>query len=124
MIKFRLARHTSRLSEIVNFYQAILGFEVLGSFNNHASYDGVFIGIPGADWHLEFTSSGDLPIHHSDEDDLLVFYAANIDERNNIKKRCVEHGIALNTAKNPYWNKGDLVISDPDDYRIVVSVVK
>ena len=40
---FRFARHTNDLEQIKSFYIAILGFELLGTFENHNGYDGVFI---------------------------------------------------------------------------------
>jgi hypothetical protein len=41
---FRFARHTNDLERIKSFYITILGFELLGSFENHNGYDGIFIG--------------------------------------------------------------------------------
>jgi hypothetical protein len=76
-MKFRIARHTTALNPIVRFYRDLLGLDVLGDFNNHNGYDGVFIGLPGADWHLEFTVSEEAPSHHPDNDDLLVLYLKN-----------------------------------------------
>ena len=74
-MKFRVARHTSKIDTIINFYHSILGFDILGSFENHDGYDGVFLGLKDENWHLEFTISETSPNHHPDEDDLLVFYA-------------------------------------------------
>lgn len=41
---FRNARHTKNLKSIIQFYTSVLELEVLGSFENHNGYDGVFIG--------------------------------------------------------------------------------
>ena len=41
---FRFARHTNDLEQIKSFYIDILGFELLGDFENHNDYDGIFIG--------------------------------------------------------------------------------
>ena len=86
-MKFRAARHTSDLNRIIDFYGRILGLKVLAQFKGHNNYDGVFLGIPGADWHLEFTASDTIPAHQPDADDLLVFYAETTAEFNSIKEK-------------------------------------
>jgi catechol 2,3-dioxygenase-like lactoylglutathione lyase family enzyme len=48
-MKFRVARHTNDLDKIKTFYTTVLGFEVLGSFEDHDSYDGLFLGKPNLD---------------------------------------------------------------------------
>ncbi len=73
-MKFRYARHTNNLKSITSFYTNIIGLEVLGSFENHSEYNGVFLGLSNQDWHIEFTQSDEKAAHHPDEDDLLVFY--------------------------------------------------
>ena len=78
-MKFRIARHTTDLNRIIDFYGRILGLKVLGEFKDHHSYSGVFLGIPGESWHLEFTLSDAAPVHQPDDDDLLVFYASSLD---------------------------------------------
>lgn len=75
---FRVARHTNDLERIKSFYIGILGFELLGSFENHDSYNGIFIGKKNCDWHLEFTQSNEKASHFPDEDDILVFYPETI----------------------------------------------
>jgi catechol 2,3-dioxygenase-like lactoylglutathione lyase family enzyme len=121
-MKFRLARHTTDLKIVTDFYRDILGLEVLGSFNDHDGYDGIFLGIPGADWHLEFTVSDTMPNHATDEDDYLVFYVKSKDEQDAIREKCIQHHIPLLTSKNPYWNKNGLIFCDPDQYGIIVAL--
>jgi len=48
-MKFRVARHTDSLENIVTFYTNILGLQVLGDFKDHDNYNGVYLGFPGAD---------------------------------------------------------------------------
>ncbi|TSJ44155.1 hypothetical protein FO440_08280 [Mucilaginibacter corticis] len=72
-MKLRVARHTSNLKPLISFYTTVLGLDVIGSFTDHAGYDGVFIGGKNSEWHLEFTTSANNADHHADEDDLLVF---------------------------------------------------
>lgn len=71
---FRFARHTNDLEQIKSFYIAILGFELLGAFENHNGYDGVFIGKSNENWHLEFTKTKEVICFDFKEDDTLVFY--------------------------------------------------
>ena len=73
-MKFRIARHTNNLNQLKSFYIDVLGFEVLGSFENHDNYNGIFIGKPQFDWHLEFTQSNEIVEFNYNEDDILVFY--------------------------------------------------
>ena len=70
---FRFARHTNDLEQIKSFYIAILGFELLGAFENHNGYDGVFIGKSNENWHLEFTKTKEVIFFDFKEDDTLLF---------------------------------------------------
>jgi catechol 2,3-dioxygenase-like lactoylglutathione lyase family enzyme len=119
-MKFRVARHTTNLQAIIDFYTQNLELEVLGSFENHSDYDGVFLGKKGLDWHLEFTVSSEAPKHHPDEDDLLVFYTQSLEEFNRIKANFDLHKYTPVLAKNPYWEEHGLTYLDPDGFRVVV----
>ena len=50
---FRMARHTVDLQAIEIFYTSIVGLEKLGGFQNHDGYNGIFLGHPYQDWHLQ-----------------------------------------------------------------------
>lgn len=121
-MEFRYARHTNDLSQIELFYTQIVGLVNLGGFRNHDSYDGLFLGFPGFNWHLEFTVSGEKPAHTFDEDDALVFYVKSDDELLKIRDRVINNNIGLETPKNPYWVKNGIMISDPDGYKVIFSV--
>jgi catechol 2,3-dioxygenase-like lactoylglutathione lyase family enzyme len=123
-MKFRIARHTTDLNRIIDFYGRILGLTVLGDFKDHYNYNGVFLGTPGADWHLEFTVSYATPKHQPDEDDLLVFYASSLAEFAEIKKRFIVNNVKHVRPQNPYWEKNGITFEDPDGYRIVISVIR
>jgi catechol 2,3-dioxygenase-like lactoylglutathione lyase family enzyme len=120
----RVARHTNDLEKLENFYVNILGFERLGGFQNHNSYDGVFIGKSGLDWHFEFTQSEEKANHTFDEDDVIVLYSETILEYNLLLDRLIANSISIITSKNPYWNENGKMFLDPDGYRIVVSNLK
>ena len=70
----RVARPTDNLTEVVQFYQDGLGFEVLYEFTDHDGFDGVMLGHQGAAYHLEFTHKrGHIVGRAPSEDNLLGF---------------------------------------------------
>lgn len=123
-MKFRVARHTNDLDKIKTFYTTVLSFEVLGSFENHDSYDGLFLGKPNLDWHLEFTTSNETVDFNYNEDDILVFYPVTKDEFDSLIQNIQKQNITFIKAKNPYWNENGKMILDPDGYQIVISNIK
>ncbi|MDF2432183.1 MAG: hypothetical protein JWP44_1814 [Mucilaginibacter sp.] len=108
---------------MIDFYGRILGLKVINQFKDHNNYDGVLLGMPGLDWHLEFTISETTPVHSADEDDLLVFYANSLTEFQAIKEKFVANRIKHVEPKNPYWAKHGITFEDPDGFRIVLSVI-
>ena len=125
---FRFARHTNNLEKIKAFYVHVLGLEVLGGFKNHNGYDGIFLGKPNENWHLEFTKSDEVATHVFDDDDLLVFYPNSKLEFEVIMENVKQHAISFVETKNPYWKnlaiqQGKMFL-DPDGYRIVVTNLK
>jgi len=120
-MQFRYARHTGDLKALEDFYTRVLGLSVLGRFENHSGYDGVFLGKEGADWHLELTQSDDLPEHKSDQDDLLVLYPETNPEYAAILLAIQEAGLELSLPKNPYWIEHGICVRDPDGFRVMIS---
>jgi len=55
----RFARPTDRLDDLLRFYQQGLGLQRVDSFEDHAGYSGVMLGLPGEDVHLELTTHVD-----------------------------------------------------------------
>jgi catechol 2,3-dioxygenase-like lactoylglutathione lyase family enzyme len=123
-MKLRVARHTDDLEAIQQFYTEVLNFEVLGSFDKHQNYNGVFLGVPNADWHFEFTSTPEKAKHHFDEDDLLVLYPETQKTYDVLLETILKSNVSFVTAKNPYWNENGKMLLDPDGYRIVISNLK
>jgi catechol 2,3-dioxygenase-like lactoylglutathione lyase family enzyme len=121
---FRFARHTNNLEQLKSFYIDILGLELLGGFKNHNGYDGVFIGKPNENWHLEFTKSDEIVTFNFGEEDILVFYPNTKLEFELIHDRIESHSIKFIDSKNPYWNENGKMILDPDGYRVVISHLK
>lgn len=122
-MKFRYARHTSNLEKLETFYTKILNFDILGGFENHDGYDGLFLGKKDADWHLEFTKSDELAKQTFDEDDLLVFYPESNLEFKNVMANIQLYSVKIEVPKNPYWKENGIKISDPDGFGIIISKI-
>lgn len=120
----RVARHTDNIEKMVDFYVNVLGFELLGGFQNHKNYDGIFVGKPGLDWHFEFTKSEVKANHTFDKDDVIVLYPKSIIDYNELMDRIKSNNISIITAINPFWNENGKMFLDPDGYRIVLSPLK
>lgn len=120
----RVARHTNNLKKIEDFYVDILGFELLGGFEKHNNYDGIFIGKSGLDWHFEFTQSNEKANHSFDEDDIIVLYPKTISNYNDLIHKLEHSNISTIEPVNPYWKENGKMIQDPDGYRIVISSLK
>ena len=121
----RVARPTSRLREVIEFYCAGLGLERIAGFRNHRGFSGVMLGLPGASVHLEFTSHEDELEHlvgqAPTQDNLLVFYVPDAAAFGRIVTRMQSLGHDPVPAVNPYWtDAGAITFVDPDGWRAVV----
>lgn len=118
----RVARPTDRLDEVVRFYTEGLGLRELYRFSGHAGYDGVMLGLPGADYHLEFTSHVDGSACPAPTDDnLLVLYFVSEAAMHAAVRRLGEFGVEPVPAENPYWEaNGGITFADPDGWRVVL----
>lgn len=71
---FRLARPVSDLVRTDAMYRAGLGLIRLGYFKDHEGFDGIMLGMPGGDYHFEFTYCRFHPVIPAPTpEDLLVF---------------------------------------------------
>ncbi len=123
-MQLRIARHTNKIEEIKIFYTTILNLEILGEFQKHNGYDGIFIGKPTFDWHLEFITTHEDVNHQFDEDDCLVFYPTTQQEYDEIIERLELHHIKPIKSKNPYWNDNGISFLDPDGFIVIVSPIR
>jgi GNAT superfamily N-acetyltransferase len=117
----RVARPTDRLAEVVRFYADDLGLPVLERFSGHAGYEGVMLGLPGTDHHLEFTAHADgTPGPAPTAENLLVLYLGD--------RAALDAAVARLTARhppvpldNPFWaDHGAVAVADPDGWRVVL----
>lgn len=116
-MEVRFARHTDNLDALVAFYRDGLGLHEIGGFEDHAGYDGVFLRIPGAEAHLEFTTGGEhsAPVPHPET--LLVLYVGN---RDAVDEICARLASAPIKAANPFWNQRATTLVDPDGFHVVL----
>ncbi len=117
----RVARATNLLKQISEMYQTGLELSVLGSFNDHAGFDGVILGKENFPYHFEFTQQNGFqaPPSHSAES-LIVFYIPNLTDWENQKNKMLQAGFKLAASHNPYWDAHGCTLIDPENYRIVL----
>jgi len=121
VVQVRVARPTDRLEEVVAFYRDALGLPQVGSFSRHAGYDGVMLGLPGRDYHLEFTRhSGGSPCPAPTRDNLLVLYVEDAAALSLLLRRLEERGHLPVEPENPYWAARGFTFEDPDGWRVVL----
>ncbi|MBB6558926.1 catechol 2,3-dioxygenase-like lactoylglutathione lyase family enzyme [Acidovorax soli] len=117
----RMARPVSNLARSVAQYTQGLGLVQLGSFKDHAGFDGTMLGTPGAGFHWEFTVCTSHPVVPAPTpEDLLVFY---VPEPEAWQARCdamLAAGFVEVQPFNPYWAQSGRSFEDPDGYRVVI----
>jgi predicted enzyme related to lactoylglutathione lyase len=119
--KLRVARPTDQMEQVVRFYAAGVGLEILGSFEDHDGFDGVILGLAGMSYHLEFTRKpGTVAGRAPTLDNLLVFYFPDVNDWNAAIKRMTDAGYRAVSSFNPYWDRHGRTFEDPDGYRVVL----
>lgn len=117
----RIARPVSDLAASQAMYCRGLGLKVLGSFENHAGFDGVMLGAEGAGYHFEFTRCRSHPVAPAPTpEDLAVFY---VPSRPAWKEACagmLAAGFRQVASFNPYWDAQGRTYEDNDGYRVVL----
>src|SRR5437773_7541735 len=99
-MQLRVARHTERLDEVVQFYRDGIGLTEIGGFRDHDGYDGVFLAVPGTGAHLELTAGGGhgAPVPHPES--ILVLYLGDDRAVQTVAGRLAVEPVA---SANPYW---------------------
>jgi catechol 2,3-dioxygenase-like lactoylglutathione lyase family enzyme len=121
-VQVRVARPTDQLDAVCHFYRDALGLPELFRFDDHAGYTGVMLGLPGFDYHLEFTSHVDgSPCPAPTRDNLLVLYFGAPAAQRTAVERMAQFGFPAVDAENPYWSENaGITIEDPDGWRVVL----
>lgn len=118
----RIARASADLAALMPFWRDGLGLAEIGRFTGHEGYDGVMLGLPGADWHLEFTCHP----HHPPPpppgpESLLVLYRPEPADWTAAVARMTAQGFAPVPAANPYWDRWGVTFEDPEGWRAVLA---
>lgn len=117
----RIARPVSDLERSRTLYCQGLGLQLLGRFENHLGFDGVMLGLPGADHHFEFTHCRAHPVPASPTaEDLAVFYIPDPAEWERACARMLTAGFKPVPSLNPYWELHGRSYQDPDGYHVVL----
>lgn len=119
-MELRMVRHTSDLNHIKDFYEAILGFRLEIAFKTKGGYMGVIMRHGHSDWCLEFIVSQYVPVHTTDEDDLIVLYYDSQSEYNKIIETFNHYRIREFAPLNPYWEDRGKLYKDPDGFRVMI----
>lgn len=117
----RVARPTDQLDRIAGMYAEGLGFTILSRFAGHDGFDGVILGRPGEDYHLEFTlrhghTAGRAPT----DEHLLVLYIADQEEWARTCVAMAQAGFREVKSANPYWDVHGRTFADVEGYRVVL----
>ncbi len=118
----RIARQTDQLEAVTRFYRDGLGLAEIDRFEGHDGYSGVMLGLPGTDYHLEFTAHvGGSPGAAPSRENLLVLYLDSAARAGDAAARLAALGHERVAAENPYWEaSGAITVADPDGWRIVL----
>jgi hypothetical protein len=117
----RIARPVTDVTRAANMYCQGLTLQVLASFQDHEGFDGVMVGAPGADYHLEFTRHRRHPLSPSPTaEDLLVIYYPRESEWWVACAAVAAAGFQVVSSCNPYWDVRGRTYADPDGYRLVL----
>lgn len=119
----RFARPTAHYDQALVFYRDALGLPILAQWRDHAGYDGVVFGLPGAGVHMELTQHGDAPgIPDPNPDNQLVLYLRGPEVLSAVVDRLEAHGHRPVSAANPYWPAhGAVLFTDPDGWLVVLA---
>jgi catechol 2,3-dioxygenase-like lactoylglutathione lyase family enzyme len=117
----RVARATDHLEEILRFYSDGLGFIILGQFQNHAGFDGIMLGHPDQQYHLEFTTQHGHTVGRAPtQENLLVFYIPERSAWERAVQQMRTQGFESVPSHNPYWDQAGKTFEDSDGYRVVL----
>lgn len=120
-LRLRIARPVRDLARSVAQYRQGLELAELGRFDNHAGFDGVMLGIPGADYHFEFTRCRTHPVAPAPTpEDLVVFYLPDPVSWQAACRRMRAAGFVEVPPFNPYWAERGRTFQDFDGYRVVL----
>jgi catechol 2,3-dioxygenase-like lactoylglutathione lyase family enzyme len=117
----RVARPTDDLTALIPFYRDGLGFDILSGFTDHAGFDVLMFGRPGAPYHFEFTHDRTHRVGRAPtRDHLVVLYPPDKAIWGAAVARMRGAGFEPVASYNPYWDHTGVTFEDPDGYRVVL----
>ncbi len=117
----RIARPVTDLARSVEMYCRGLGLTILGSFEDHAGFDGAMLGSRGSGYHLEFTRCHAHRVTPTPTaEDLLVLYIPDENEWQASCNSMLAARFKQVASFNPYWEVRGRTFEDPDGYRTVL----
>jgi catechol 2,3-dioxygenase-like lactoylglutathione lyase family enzyme len=117
----RIARPVTDLARTTAMYCEGLGLHIVSSFSDHAGFDGVMLGLEGADYHFEFTVCHQHAVMpQPTEEDLIVFYLPDAAEWEAAVTRMSAAGFERVKSFNPWWEQVGATFADGDGYRVVL----
>lgn len=117
----RIARPVKDLDLTACKYRSGLGLQEIGRFTDHEGFDGIMLGFPLSNYHLEFTVCRSRPLKASPTpDDLLVFYVPEVGEWSSKCQSMRDAGFKEVQSLNPYWGQCGSTFEDDDGYRVVI----
>ncbi|MDQ0351896.1 putative glyoxalase superfamily protein PhnB [Alkalibacillus filiformis] len=117
----RIARPTDQFDDVIDFYKNGLGLTEIERFKGNSGYEGIILGLPDVNCHLEFTRHVDgSPCPAPTKDNLLVFYITDEEEINKVVNRLNGMGYEEVEPENEYWKEKGVTIEDPDGWRVVL----
>src|SRR6476620_11655373 len=117
----RLARPVRDLARSTEMYCRGLGLTILGSFRDHAGFDGAMLGDAQSRYHFEFTHCQTHPVAPTPTaEDLVVFYIPEESEWRASCSNMLAAGFKQVASFNPYWDARGRTYEDLDGYRTVL----
>jgi catechol 2,3-dioxygenase-like lactoylglutathione lyase family enzyme len=117
----RIARPCNNIAALSDFYTQGLGLEILSSFKDHNGFDGVILGHPGYQWHLEFTYQHGVTVERAPtKEHLIAFYEPDREKWEELVRNVESVGAKRVQSENPWWEQHGVTVEDPEGWRVVL----